>query len=156
MSHLDTEPLVTPERIIQIGTGRFLRGFVEAFIDDDERVRAETGHPPARRVTVVETTGSGTARRLAAQDHAYELRTRGLAHGRVVDTRRVIRVIDRSIDASDELDTLVGAAMDPQVKAIVSNTTEAGYAPGGYPRILATMLSSRAREGLHWSGHPPM
>jgi tagaturonate reductase len=148
MSHLDTEPLVTPERIIQIGTGRFLRGFVESFIDDEERVRAEAGRAPARRVTVVETTGSGTARRLAAQDHAYELRTRGLAHGRVVDTRRVIRVIDRSIDASDELDTLVDAAMDPHVKAIVSNTTEAGYAPGGYPRVLARMLASRAREGL--------
>jgi tagaturonate reductase len=134
--------------VLQFGTGRFLRGFVEAFIDDDERDRAMAGRPPGQRVTVVETTGSGTAMRLAAQGCAYELRTRGLERGSKVDTSRVVRVIDRVVDASDDLGGLMDAGLDPDLASIVSNTTEAGYSPGGFPRRLAAVLVARARAGL--------
>jgi tagaturonate reductase len=136
------------ERLLQFGTGRFLRGFVEAFVDDHERVRAREGLPPARRVTAVETSGSGMASRLAAQGCAYELRTCGLDGGRVVDTSRTIRVIDRTVDSSLDLESLTQASLDPEVMSIVSNTTEAGYARGAYPRRLASVLLARAREGM--------
>ncbi len=99
------------ERILQFGTGRFLRGFVEAFIDDSERARVAVGLPPGARVTVVETTGSGMAGRLAAQGYTYQLHTRGLERGQVVDTSRTIRVIDRSVDASERTDALTEAAL---------------------------------------------
>jgi tagaturonate reductase len=136
------------DRILQIGTGRFLRGFIDAFIDDDERARTMAGQPPGRRVTVVETTGSGMAGTLAAHGHAYELRTRGLDHGGTVDTSRVVHVIDRSVDASRHLDALIESALDPDLTTIISNTTEAGYARGSYPRRLASILVARARAGM--------
>jgi tagaturonate reductase len=136
------------DRVLQFGTGRFLRGFVESFIDEAERARSAAGQPPGSRVTVVETTGSGMAQRLAAQDHAYELYTRGLAQGVTVDTSRTVRVIDASIDASSRFDEVVDAALDPDVKTIVSNTTERGYEPGRYPRLLAKVLAARARARL--------
>src|SRR4051794_40474731 len=83
-------------RSVQFGTGRFLRGFVDAFIDDANR----SGAAPRNAVTVVETTGSGTAARLAAQGCRYRLLVRGLERGDVVDTSREISSIDRTLDAS--------------------------------------------------------
>jgi tagaturonate reductase len=136
------------DRVLQFGTGRFLRGFVEAFIDDAERSRDAAGQPPARRVTVVETTGSGMAGRLAAQDHVYELHTRGLDDGVVVDTSRSIRVIDRSVDASEQMHEVTEVALGADLTMIVSNTTEQGYAPGRFPRLLATVLAARARARM--------
>ena len=136
------------DRVLQFGTGRFLRGFVEAFIDEMERSSDDRPPRPGVRVTVVETTGSGMAARLAAQGHAYELRTRGLDDGVVVDTSRVIRVIDRSVDASEQLDDVTEVVLDPNLTTIVSNTTEQGYAPGRYPRLLATVLAARTRARL--------
>lgn len=133
---------------MQFGTGRFLRGFVDAFIDDVERERAAESGPPGQRVTVVESTGSGMAARLAARDYAYELRTRGLEQGRVVDTERVIRVIDRSVDASTGTTALAEAARDPDLAIVTSNATPAGYVAGGFPSKLATVLIERARGGM--------
>ncbi len=136
------------KRVLQFGTGRFLRGFVDAFIDDDEHVRAAEGGGAGHRVTVVESTGSGMAARLAAQGCAYQLRTRGLDHGRIVDTERVIRVIDRVVDASTDATTLAEAALEPDLAIVVSNTTQAGYVPGGFPSRLAVVLVERARIGM--------
>ena len=136
------------DRVLQFGTGRFLRGFVEAFIDEAERSREAAGLPPGQRVTVVETTGSGMAGRLAANDHAYMLHTRGLEGGAVVDTSRLIGVIDRSVDASEGVDEVSEAALDPDLTMIVSNTTERGYAPGRYPRLLAAVLAARSRAQM--------
>ncbi len=136
------------KRVLQFGTGRFLRGFVDAFIDDDERAQVTGPGGPRHRVTVVESTGSGMAGRLAAQGYAYQLRTRGLAQGNVVDTERVIRVIDRDIDASADTSALAKAALDPDLAIVVSNTTPAGYVPGGYPARLAAVLVERARARM--------
>jgi tagaturonate reductase len=136
------------DRVLQFGTGRFLRGFVEAFIDDTERPRREAGQPPGRRVTVVETTGSGMAGRLAAHGFEYELHTRGLEDGAVVEASRLITVIDGSVDASGRSDALAEIALEPALTTIVSNTTEQGYAPGRFPRLLATVLAARARARM--------
>jgi tagaturonate reductase len=135
-------------RLLQFGTGRFLRGFVDAFIDDDERRRASDAAGPGHRVTVVESTGSGTAARLAAQGCAYHLATRGLDHGQIVDNERVISVIDRVIDASNDSAALAQEARDRDLAIVVSNATQAGYVPGGFPRRLAVVLVERARQGM--------
>lgn len=136
------------QRVLQFGTGRFLRGFVDSFIDDTNVVAA-AGQPdaPARAVTAVETTGSGMAARLAAQGGAYRLLVRGLDGGAIVDTSRVIRSIDRTVDAAADPGTAVTAALDADVRFIVSNTTEAGYA-SDFPVRLSAVLEARARAGL--------
>jgi tagaturonate reductase len=136
------------KRVLQFGTGRFLRGFVDAFIDDDERRHASEAGGPRHRVTVVESTGSGTAARLAAQGCSYRLAVRGLEHGEIVDSERVIGVIDRVIDASTDSSALARAALDPDLAIVVSNTTQAGYVAGGFPTRLAVVLLERARQGL--------
>jgi tagaturonate reductase len=136
------------DRILQFGTGRFLRGFVEAFIDDADKARQAAQRPGGTRVTVVETSGSGMAARLAAQGYQYTLHTRGWERGARVDTSRSISVIDEGVDATVQTDDLLEAALDPRVRTIVSNTTERGYAPERLPRLLALVLMTRSRAGL--------
>jgi tagaturonate reductase len=136
------------DRVLQFGTGRFLRGFVDAFLHEENLAKAPAGGAGRRSVTVVETSGSGSARRLAAQGCRYRLLVRGRDQGRVVDESRVIDVIDRSIDADHEPASLAEAALDPEVGIVVSNTTEAGYLSGRFPARLSTLLEARARAGL--------
>lgn len=134
-------------RILQFGTGRFLRGFVGAFVQEaSDAAIAE----PRTRITIVESTGSGMAARLAAQDCRYRLLVRGLRDGRVVDTRRWIDSADRALDGTTDPGAVLDAATDPAVTTIVSNATEAGYARGsdGLPARLLDVLVARARAGL--------
>ena len=116
------------ERVLQFGTGRFLRGFVDAFLDEERRSRGELrdrGPDPCagdgRRDLRV---GSGAS--IAAQGCRYRLLVRGLDRGRVVEDERVIDVIDRTIDSTGESEAPVEAGVDPETSTIVSNTTEAG------------------------------
>jgi len=135
--------------ILQVGTGRFLRGFVAAFA-------SEAADAP--RIIAVETTGSGMAARLAAQGSAYHLVVRGLVDGRPVERVTRISAIDRTIDARADWPAVLAAACDPDLRAIVSNVTEAGYvtdpdpatppATGAYPGKLLALLLARDAAGL--------
>lgn len=137
----------TPARILQFGTGRFLRAFVGAFVQE-----ANDAAPPGdrRAITIVESTGSGSATRLVSQGCRYRLLVRGLQEGVVVDTSRLIESADRAVDGATDPGAVLSAAVDPAVTAIVSNTTEAGYmpGPGGFPARLLEVLAARARAGL--------
>jgi tagaturonate reductase len=137
-----------PVRVLQFGTGRFLRGFVDAFLDEENRTRADDAGTAAWAVTAVETSGSGAADRLRAQGCRYRLLVRGLEHGRLVKDGRIVEVIDQAIDANHEPVTLEDAAQDPEVSVVVSNTTEAGYHPERFPARLSSLLEARARVGL--------
>jgi tagaturonate reductase len=134
-------------RWLQFGTGRFLRAFAGAFVQE-----ANDGSRPGgrRAITIVESTGSGTAARLAAQGCRYRLLVRGLRDGAVVDSSRVIESADRAVDGTADPAAVLAAAVDPAVTTIVSNTTEAGYAagPDGFPARLLEVLVARARAGL--------
>ncbi|MET0773124.1 MAG: altronate dehydrogenase [Candidatus Limnocylindrales bacterium] len=138
------------ERILQFGTGRFLRGFVGAFVQDGNDATAAGGPGPVRVIDVVESTGSGTAARLAAQGGRYRLLVRGLTGGRSVDTVRVVGNIDRTLDVRADPAGTWAAGLDPQLGILVSNTTEAGYRPGadGFPGRLLELLVHRARAGM--------
>ena len=76
------------KRVLQFGTGRFLRGFVDAFIDDDEH------GAPGRRTRPWSPGHGGREHRLgdgsATRRPGLRLSagTRGLEHGRMVDTER--------------------------------------------------------------------
>src|SRR5690242_2569047 len=65
-----------PEKILQFGTGAFLRGFVEYFVDDANRRGVFEGS-----IVAVSSTGSSRDALLNAQDGLYTLATRGVEHG---------------------------------------------------------------------------
>lgn len=139
-----------PERAVQFGTGAFLRGFVDAFIDASNRRGQFLG-----RVVAVGSTGSGRDRAFGDQDGLYTLVVAGVRDGVVVDERRIIGSVSRAVAATTQWDDVMAIARDAEIRVVFSNTTEAGIAldardtdpnawPNSYPAKLTRFLFERA------------
>jgi tagaturonate reductase len=149
------ELLGLPERAVQFGTGAFLRGFVEFFLDEANRRGLFGG-----RVVMVGSTGSGRDRALNEQDGLYTLVAQGIDHAARRRTYRVISSVSRALVASTEWDEVMRCAESRDLELIFSNTTEVGIvldegdALAGsdrvphrsFPAKLARMLLHRARH----------
>jgi len=110
-----------PEKVLQFGEGNFLRAFADWMI----------GRMNARglfggRVVLVQPLPAGAARALNAQDGLYTVILRGLSGGQVVDTRELCSAVSRCIDPHVEHDRFLACARNPDLRFVVSNTTEAG------------------------------
>lgn len=139
-----------PERAVQFGTGAFLRGFVDAFIDDANRRGEFLG-----RVVAVGSTGSGRDRAFGEQDGLYTLIVAGVRDGVVVDERRIMGSVSRAVAATTQWEDVLAIARESAIRVIFSNTTEAGIAldtrdtdpnawPNSYPAKLTRFLLERA------------
>ena len=84
-----------PERAVQFGSGAFLRGFVDAFIDEANRRSKFLG-----RVVAIGSTGSGRDRAFGDQDGLYTLIVAGVRDGKVVNERRIIGSVSRAVAAT--------------------------------------------------------
>ncbi len=143
--------LALPERAVQFGTGAFLRGFVDAFLDAANRQRLFNG-----RIVAIGSTGSGRDRAFADQDGLYTLVSRGIVAGRESEEIRVVSSVSRALSAVDEWDAVLACARNPQLSVIFSNTTEVGIRlddsdsadaspPRSFPAKLTRFLYERAR-----------
>ena len=143
--------LALPEKVMQFGTGGFLRGFCDYFIDQANRQGLFGG-----RVVMVGSTGSNRTRILNEQDGLYTLRIQGIDDGAVVEQFHVVGVVSRVLAANDDWDAVLDFARNPALEVIISNTTEVGisYAPESqmpagvpatFPAKLTAVLYERAR-----------
>ena len=112
-----------PEKILQFGEGNFLRGFVDDFFD----ILNEKGLFHGKCV-VVQPLAQGLGSVINAQQGLYSLYLRGTGSGGPETTKRVISVISRVIDPYMEKASFYSCAANPDLRIIVSNTTEAGIA----------------------------
>ena len=140
-----------PETILQFGTGAFLRGFVEYFVDEANRAGAWNGS-----VVMVSSTGSGRAVLLEEQDDLYTLCVRGVEEGDTVDRARVVAAVSRALSAQDHWSEVLAVARQSDLKLVTSNTTEVGITldeddqidlapPRSFPGKLTAVLYERAR-----------
>lgn len=114
---------IYPERIIQFGEGNFLRAFVDWIIQKmNDQVEFNSG------VVVVQPIEHGMVDRLQAQDCLYHVNLQGLDKGEKVDSLTRIDVISRALNPYTEFDAFLKLAEQPEVRFVVSNTTEAGIA----------------------------
>ncbi|MDR1130864.1 MAG: tagaturonate reductase, partial [Oscillospiraceae bacterium] len=111
-----------PERVLQFGEGNFLRAFADYFID----VANERAGFNGKVVAVQPISAPALKEKFDAQDGLYTLFLRGIEDGRQVEKRRIISCISRCISAADAFDAVLACARNPDLKYIVSNTTEAG------------------------------
>ena len=109
------------ERIIQFGTGNFLRAFVDYFVD----VMNERASFDAKAV-MVQTHSVETKSEINEQDGLYTLITRGNDKGKKIDESRIISSVSRVINPYKEYENYLALAKNPDFRFIVSNTTEAG------------------------------
>lgn len=112
-----------PVKVLQIGEGNFLRGFVDWMVDECNRQGLYQG---GIAVTQPRPAGRSKLEQLNSQDGIYTLLTRGLLEGKVIEERRTITVFSQIIDPYSEWDEFLALAENPDLEMVVSNTTEAG------------------------------
>ena len=117
--------LSAPETILQIGSGSFLKGFVEDFV----QLANVAGEPLGRVISVQRRSDHRSAASLR-QDGLYTLILRGLENGQAVERKRIIASISRSLSADTEWNEVIAMALQPSTRVIVSNVTESGLALG--------------------------
>ena len=147
--------------ILQFGTSRFLQAHVDFFVAEAAR------HDPSKalgRVTVVQSTSNAQSRaRIDAlrASSAYPVRIRGRRGDATIDATVQCDAITEALNAADDWPTL-RERVRRDVKVIVSNTADTGYAcfeddiarsleensvPRGFPAKLAVLLHDRFIAG---------
>ncbi|MDR1526263.1 MAG: tagaturonate reductase [Dysgonamonadaceae bacterium] len=112
-----------PERIIQFGEGNFLRAFVDWIVYNmNKKVHFDTG------VVIVQPLPAGMVDVLNEQDGLYHLNLQGIDHGQTIDSIELIDVVTRGINPYSQFDEYLQLAGNPEMRFVVSNTTEAGIA----------------------------
>ena len=111
------------EKIIQFGEGNFLRAFIEWII---WKTNQKTDFNAS--VVVVQPIEKGMVDALNEQDGLYHLNLQGLDKGKSVDSIDLIDVISRGINPYRDFDEYIKLAENPDIRFVISNTTEAGIA----------------------------
>lgn len=143
-----------PETILQFGAGNFLRAFVDLFVHQANEQGQDIG-----RIVVVQSTGDSRASKLNEQSGRYHVVVRGLEDGKVVDRVEECASISRAIVAATHWNDVLDVARSRELRYIVSNTTEAGYAldatdhvsdapPKSFPAKLVQILHARWECGM--------
>jgi len=139
--------------VIQFGTGKFLRAFADLFLHE-----LNQGPQPAGRAVVVQSTGIDRAVQLQRQACRYPVAVRGLVAGQVIDRRVEVHSVARALAAQEQWDEILHQARATELRAVVSNVTEAGYAlaesdrpgdrpPHSFPAKLLAVLRTRFEAG---------
>jgi tagaturonate reductase len=142
-----------PETVLQFGSGRFLRAFADLFIQ-----QANLGGQAVGRVVIVQSTGAERAGGLNKQAGRYHVVVRGLESGAVVDRVETVESVSRAIPAATAWDEVRSLARSPELRVILSNTTESGYdlhpddgptdaPPRSFPAKLLAVLRQRYEAG---------
>lgn len=142
------------ERVLQFGEGNFLRGFADWMFD---RLNKENGGDFG--VVVVQPLPCGLCTKLNEQDGLYSLYLRGLINGEKTEETRIVDCITRCINPYEDKDSFFECAKNPDLRYIVSNTTEAGieykkgqtendFASATFPGRLTMFLKARYETGL--------
>lgn len=142
------------ETVIQFGEGGFLRGFVDYFFQKLSDKGLFDGS-----VVVVQPIERGMCEMLEKQNCEYNLFLRGIDNGEVVDEHTHINIINRCVNPYTQYESYMALAENPDMRFIVSNTTEAGieYVPDNqftdapaksFPGKLTQLLYKRFELGL--------
>jgi tagaturonate reductase len=110
-----------PEKVLQFGTGVLLRGLPDFFIDKANRQGLFNG-----RVVVVKSTDSGDFASFGKQDGLYTLCVRGIEDGEAVEENIVNSSISRVLFAKTDWQAILAFAKSPELRVVLSNTTEVG------------------------------
>lgn len=138
--------------LLQFGAGNFLRAFADVFAH-----QSDWG-----KIVVVQSTGEERARLLNAQNGRYHVWVRGRENGQIVDRVEEVASIERALVARTQWPAVLDTARLPGLRAVLSNTTEAGFvleaadrvlppdsmAPASFPAKLLACLRARWEAGL--------
>lgn len=110
------------ETVLQFGAGRFLRAFVDRFIQNANDAGQNIG-----RVVVVQSTPGKRADLLQQQPDGFHILVRGHEDEQRIERVEFVRSISRAINATTQWAEALAVARSPQLKYVISNATESGY-----------------------------
>jgi tagaturonate reductase len=146
--------MVSPtETVLQFGAGRFLRAFVDRFVQHANDAGQTVGH-----VVVVQSTPGARAELINRQPGGFHVLVRGYDDGELVERTDHVHSIRRALTATQQWGEVLEVARSPQLRYVVTNATEAGYAlepgdqvdsrpPRSLPAKLAQVLLHRFKAG---------
>ncbi|MBT1685803.1 tagaturonate reductase [Dawidia soli] len=145
--HTADRPQTLPVKVLQFGEGNFLRAFVDWIIDI---MNEKTDFYGA--VNVIQPIGRGMAAQLSEQGGLYHVVLNGLQQGRTVSETRLITCVADAFNPYDDYQRFLESARNPDLRFIVSNTTEAGiafHAPDADPDTLAESFPGKVTQLLY-------
>ncbi|MBQ3490479.1 MAG: tagaturonate reductase [Clostridia bacterium] len=143
-------------KILQYGEGNFLRAFADIYFHTLNREGGDYG------VYVIKPTPSDKSDMLKLfekQKNKYHVILRGTENGKTAETVCRVDSLEKIINPFSDYESYIALARDPDLKIIISNTTEAGicHNPNDpiegfyditYPAKLTKFLYERYRAGL--------
>ena len=141
-------------KILQFGEGNFLRAFADAYF--------QTLKNEGREIEVnivIPINFPIMIDKFNAQDNKYNVILRGAKDGKSVEDIYPVDIVNKVINPFADPDSYYALARDPELKMIVSNTTEAGICFSDkdsidgfdgitYPAKLTKFLYERFKAGL--------
>lgn len=142
------------ERIIQFGEGGFLRSFVDVFIHKMNEQGVFDG-----KAVVVQPIAKGLIPVINEQKGVYHQFLRGIENKEVVNECIKVESISRGVDPYTDYEEYLNLAHNPDMRFIISNTTEAGIEylgtesindmpPKSFPAKLTVLLYERFKANL--------
>lgn len=140
---------VYPTRIIQFGEGNFLRAFTDWIV---QRMNKEIGFNTG--VDVVQPLPVGMAGMLNDQEGLYHVYLKGIKNGKPIKEFTLVDCINVGINPYTEFEKYEQSYLNPDLRFVFSNTTEAGIAmvgadglemlpPTSFPGKVAALLYKR-------------
>jgi len=111
------------ERVIQFGEGNFLRAFANWMIHEMNKKAGFDGG-----VVAVQPIDQGLIKMLNDQDGLYTLYLNGIKNGKAISEHEIIDCIQRGINPYENYTDYLANAENPDLRFVISNTTEAGIA----------------------------
>jgi tagaturonate reductase len=147
---LQQQTRAVTERALQFGDGNFLRGYIDWMFD---RLNEEVNFDAGIHVVQPRRAEVGhVLNKFKEQNHTYTVLLRGLKRGERSVERRVITSVLSSSNAVCEWPLLKQKMENPDLRFIVSNTTEAGivYSEEAHdPNMAASTFPAKITALLH-------
>ena len=109
-----------PEKVLQFGTGVLLRALPDYFIDKANKLGVFNG-----RVVIVKSTDSDSSA-FDKQDGLYTVCVRGVENGLTVEENIINASVSRVLSSKTDWQHILECAHNPEMRIIISNTTEVG------------------------------
>jgi len=139
-------------RILQFGEGNFLRAFADWMIHEmNQKADFDAG------VIVIQPIDKGLVNVLNDQDGLYTLYLNGIKDGKAQSKHQLIDCIQKGIDPYLDYNAYLNEASNPDLRFVISNTTEAGIShkpddqlddrpPSSFPAKLTVWLLERYKR----------
>lgn len=150
-----------PIKILQFGEGNFLRAFVDWQVDIANEMGIMDAGIAICKPRPNSSQKRGTIEVLKGQDCLYHTYLEGVKDKKPMKEVRLIKSVQCAINPYEEYDKYEQIILSPELKIVISNTTEAGIRyeeddlsalpPKSYPAKVAALLYKRFK---HFAGDP--